>query len=39
MAAYAAQPLTPGQVDDFISLALRLEEVPDVSVLAKRLTH
>jgi 2-methylcitrate dehydratase PrpD len=39
MAAYAAKPLTPGQVDDFISLALRLEEVPDVSVLAKRLTH
>ena len=39
MAAYAAKPLSAGQVDDAVSLALRLEEVPDVSILTKLLTH
>ena len=39
MAAYAAKPLREAQVDDSIALALRLEEIPDVSVLAKLLTH
>src|SRR5499427_1845304 len=38
MAAYAAKPLSAGQIDDAISLALRLEEVPDVSVLTGLLT-
>jgi 2-methylcitrate dehydratase PrpD len=38
MAAYAAKPLSTAQVDDAISLALRLEEVSDVSVLTKLLT-
>ena len=39
MASYAAKPLNPGRVDEAISLALRLEEAPDVSVLTKLLTH
>ena len=39
MAAYAAKPLSAGQVDDAVSLALRLEEAPDVSILTKLLTH
>ena len=39
MAAYAAKPLSGTQVDDAISLALRLEEIPDVSALTKLLTH
>jgi 2-methylcitrate dehydratase PrpD len=39
MATYAAKPLSAGKVDDAVSLALRLEEVPDVSILTKLLTH
>src|SRR5262245_2895190 len=39
MASYAAKPLSATQVDDAISLALRLEDAPDVSVLARLLTH
>jgi 2-methylcitrate dehydratase PrpD len=39
MAAYAAKPLSGAQVDDAISLALRLDQIPDVSVLTKLLTH
>jgi 2-methylcitrate dehydratase PrpD len=39
MAAYAAKPLSVGQIDDAIALALRLEEVSDVAILTKLLTH
>jgi 2-methylcitrate dehydratase PrpD len=38
MAIYAAKPLGPDKIDDAISLALGLEEVPDVSVLGMLLT-
>ncbi len=38
MASYAAKPLSGAKIDDAISLALRLEEVDDVAVLAKLLT-
>jgi 2-methylcitrate dehydratase PrpD len=38
MASYAAKPLSAGKIDDAVALALRLEEVPDVSVLARLLT-
>jgi len=39
MAAYAAKPLSARQIDDAVSHALRLEEVSDVSILTKLLTH
>jgi 2-methylcitrate dehydratase PrpD len=39
MAAYATKPLSGSAIEDAIALALRLEEAPDVSVLAKLLTH
>jgi 2-methylcitrate dehydratase PrpD len=39
MTTYAVKPLSAGQIDDAISLALRLEEIPDVSILTKLLTH
>jgi 2-methylcitrate dehydratase PrpD len=39
MATYAAKPLSASKVDDAVSLALRLEEVPDVSILTRLLTH
>ena len=39
MATYAAKSLSADKVDDAVSLALRLEEVPDVSILTKLLTH
>ena len=35
MASYAAKPLGGAKIDDAIALALRLEEVDDVAVLAK----
>src|SRR5262245_17812018 len=38
MASYAANPLSADGIDDAIALALRLEETPDVSVLARLLT-
>jgi hypothetical protein len=38
MAAYAAKPLSGGQIEDAVALVLRLEEVPDVSILTKLLT-
>ena len=38
MAAYAAKPLGADKIDQAVSLALHLEEVPDVAVLAKVLT-
>jgi hypothetical protein len=38
MASYAAKPLSTGKIDDAVALALRLEEIPDVSVLTKLLT-
>lgn len=38
MASYAAKPLNAGNIDDAVALALRLEEIPDVSVLARSLT-
>ena len=38
MASYAAKPLSAGKIDDAVALALRLEEVPDVSVLTRLLT-
>ncbi len=38
MASYAAKPLSPGKIDDAVALALRLEEVPDASVLTRLLT-
>jgi 2-methylcitrate dehydratase PrpD len=38
MAAYAAKPLGADKIDQAVSLALHLEEVPDVTVLAKLLT-
>ncbi len=39
MASYAAKPLRSEKIDDAISLALRLEEIRDVSALSKLLTH
>jgi hypothetical protein len=36
MASYAAKPLSVAKIDD--ALALRLEEVDDVAVLAQLLT-
>lgn len=38
MASYAAKPLSGAKIDDAVALALRLEEVDDVAVLAKLLT-
>ncbi len=38
MASYAAKPLGGAKIDDAVELALRLEEVDDVAVLAKLLT-
>ena len=38
MASYAAKPLNGAKIEDAISLALRLEEIGDVAVLAKLLT-
>src|SRR2546426_5925044 len=38
MACYAAKPLSAGKIDDAMALALRLEEVPDVSALTRLLT-
>jgi 2-methylcitrate dehydratase PrpD len=38
MASYAAKPLGGAKIDDAVELALRLEEVKDVSMLAKLLT-
>ena len=38
MASYAAKPLGGAKIDEAIELALRLEEVDDVAVLAKLLT-
>jgi 2-methylcitrate dehydratase PrpD len=38
MASYAVKPLGAANIDDAVALALRLEEVPDVSVLTKLLT-
>jgi 2-methylcitrate dehydratase PrpD len=39
MANYAAKPLSADKIDDAVSLVLRLEEVPDVSILTRLLTH
>jgi 2-methylcitrate dehydratase PrpD len=39
MASYAAEPLSADKIDDAVSLVLRLEEVPDVSILIRLLTH
>jgi hypothetical protein len=39
MASYAAEPLSADKIDDAVSLVLRLEEVPDVSILTRLLTH
>ena len=38
MARYAAKPLGWDKIDNAVSIALELEEVPDVAVLAKLLT-
>ena len=38
MASYAAKPLSADKIDDAIALVLRLEEVPDVSMLTQLLT-
>jgi 2-methylcitrate dehydratase PrpD len=38
MASYAAKPLSAEKIDEVVSLALRLEEVPDVAVITKLLT-
>ena len=38
MASYAAKPFGGAKIDEAIELALRLEEVDDVAVLAKLLT-
>lgn len=38
MASYAAKPLGPDKIDEAVSLALGLEEIEDVAVLAKVLT-
>src|SRR6266436_2626202 len=38
MASYAVKPLSAGKLDDAVALALRLEEVPDASVLTRLLT-
>jgi 2-methylcitrate dehydratase PrpD len=38
MASYAAKPLSVAKIDDALALALRLEEVDDVAVLAQLLT-
>jgi hypothetical protein len=38
MASYAAKPLSAGKIDDAVAFGLRLEDVPDVSVLARLLT-
>ena len=39
MATYSAKPLSSDKIDDAVSLVLRLEEVPDVSILIRLLTH
>jgi 2-methylcitrate dehydratase PrpD len=39
MATYSAKPLSADKIDDAVSLVLRLEEVPDVSILIRLLTH
>ncbi len=38
MASYAAKPLSGAKIDDAVALAQRLEEVDDVSALARLLT-
>ena len=38
MASYAAKPPSADKIDDAVSLVLRLEEVPDVSILPQLLT-
>ncbi len=38
MASYAARPLAAESIDEAVSLALRLEEVPDMAALTKLLT-
>jgi hypothetical protein len=38
MASYAAKPLSGAKIDDAVALAQRLEDVDDVTVLAKLLT-
>jgi len=38
MASYAAKPISAAKIDDAVALALRLEEVDDVTLLAKLLT-
>jgi 2-methylcitrate dehydratase PrpD len=38
MATYAAKPLSADKIDDAVSLALNLEDVPDVSVFTRLLT-
>src|SRR5919106_2430078 len=39
MARYSAKPLSADKIDDAVSLVLRLEDVPDVSILTQLLTH
>src|SRR3990167_9965392 len=39
MAGYSAKPLRAGKIDEAISLVLRLEEVPDVSMITQLLTY
>jgi hypothetical protein len=38
MASYAAKPLGAAKIDDAVALALRLDDVPDVSALSRLLT-
>ncbi|MSP40804.1 MAG: MmgE/PrpD family protein [Deltaproteobacteria bacterium] len=38
MASYAARPISGAKIDEAVDLALRLEEIDDVAVLAKLLT-
>ena len=39
MAGYSAKPLRADKIDEAISLVLRLEEVPDVSMITQLLTY
>lgn len=39
MAGYSAKPLRAGKIDEATSLVLRLEEVPDVSMITQLLTY
>ena len=38
MASYAARPISGAKIDEAVDLALRLEEIDDVALLAKLLT-